>query len=245
MARINIQRSYGAAPNNLLNNPEISFRAKGLYAYLNSKPADWDFSIESIARQNKEGKDAIRSAIHELEAFGYLVRNKVKDARGFFEIEYILYENPMLENPTLEESDIGEPTQLYKKEPTKKEKEEKENRSSQKSLLETEKYLEWKPLVDRWISYKKNEFGKSYKTQDTLDVFVQKLKKDSGGSLEVAEEMIRNSMANNYQGVFPLKNNGTQSVFIAGGGPAAQPGPDGSIKIANGIVFKPKTNSGQ
>jgi len=121
MARIIIKRFFGAAPNDLLNNPEISFRAKGLYAFINSKPQDWDFSVESIANQNKEGKDAIRVAIKELESNGYLIRQKYKDSFGQFHIQYVLIENPMAENPTTENPDGGKPLQPNKKELTKKE----------------------------------------------------------------------------------------------------------------------------
>lgn len=126
MARIIIRKFFGAAPNQLLNNSEVSFRAKGLYAFINSKPQDWDFSIESIALQNKEGKDAIRSAIKELEANGYLIRQKYKDSLGQFHIQYLLIEDPTAENPTADNSDIGQPIQPYKKELTKKEYTKKE-----------------------------------------------------------------------------------------------------------------------
>jgi len=121
MARITIKRFFGAAPNQLLNNPDVSFRAKGLYAFINSKPQDWDFSVESIANQNKEGKDSIRVAIKELEANGYLVRQKFKDSLGQFHTEYLLIENPTAENPTAGNTDGGKPIQSYKKESTKKE----------------------------------------------------------------------------------------------------------------------------
>jgi hypothetical protein len=121
MARITIKRFFGAAPNQLLNNPNVSFKAKGLYAFINSKPQDWDFSVESIANQNKEGKDAIRVAIKELETNGYLVRQKFKDSLGQFHTEYLLIENPTTENPTTENPDGGKPIQSYKKESTKKE----------------------------------------------------------------------------------------------------------------------------
>lgn len=121
MARIKIHRSFGAVPNDLLNNPEISFKAKGLYAYLNSKPSDWDFSIESIARQNKEGMDAIRSAIHELEQSGYLVRQRYHNEKGHWEIDYILYDCPShADDASVGNPNGGEPTQYTKKELTKK-----------------------------------------------------------------------------------------------------------------------------
>ena len=95
MALLKIQRFFGAAPNELLNNPDISFKAKGLYAYLNSKPDNWDFSVESIAAQVKEGIDSVRGGIHELEKFGYLKRIKYQNEKGYWEIDYMLFETPV------------------------------------------------------------------------------------------------------------------------------------------------------
>ena len=126
MARIKIHRSFGAVPNDLLNNPQISFKAKGLYAYMNSKPDNWDFSIQAIAAQNREGTEAIRSAIHELEEFGYLVRQKYQNEKGHWEIDYILFDTPMRDEAYVGFPDEGQPIQQYKKEYTKKDIKKKE-----------------------------------------------------------------------------------------------------------------------
>jgi len=99
MSKLYIKNKYGQVPNEILNNPELSFKAKGLFAYLQSKPDGWAFSIERIAKQAREGKDAIRSAIQELEKFGYLQRISIKNEQGQFAgYNYILSENPMTDN---------------------------------------------------------------------------------------------------------------------------------------------------
>ena len=154
MARIKIQRSFGAVPNNLLNNPEISFKAKGLFAYLNSKPEDWDFSIQSISVQNKEGKDSIAAAIKELEAMGYLLRRKYQDSLGQFHIEYILSEtpfseNPVTENPVTENTDDGKHPKQYKKELTKK-----ENTTKKEDNTGNMDFGPWSEAMRVWIGYK-------------------------------------------------------------------------------------------
>ena len=45
------------APNELLNNKDISLKAKGLFTYMQSKPSEWSFSIrknsESIKRRRR------------------------------------------------------------------------------------------------------------------------------------------------------------------------------------------------
>jgi len=67
MAKTTIKTRYGTVPNELLNNDLISLRAKGLFAYIQSKPEEWDFSVDRIKSQTKESTDAIISAIKELE----------------------------------------------------------------------------------------------------------------------------------------------------------------------------------
>lgn len=54
-----------------LNDPRISFKAKGLLCYLLSKPPDWRPQIEDICRHCTEGEKAVRSALKELAACGY------------------------------------------------------------------------------------------------------------------------------------------------------------------------------
>jgi hypothetical protein len=116
MALIKIQRFFGAVPNDLLNNPDISFKAKGLYAYLNSKPDNWDFSVEGISAQVKEGIDSVRAGIHELEKFNYLKRIKHQNEKGFWEVDYMLFESPMEVESYLGKSNEGKHPKQYKKE---------------------------------------------------------------------------------------------------------------------------------
>ncbi len=72
MSQLTIKDSFSVTPNSLLNNPSISLKAKGLYAFMQGKPNGWKFSVERMAEQLKEGEKAIRNALHELEQAGYL-----------------------------------------------------------------------------------------------------------------------------------------------------------------------------
>ena len=94
---------------------------------MNSKPDNWDFSIQAIAAQNREGMEAIRNAIHELEQFGYLLRQKYQNDKGHWEIDYILFDSPVREESCVGFPNEGEPIQQYKKEYTKKDNTKKED----------------------------------------------------------------------------------------------------------------------
>ena len=72
--------------NSVLEDKNLSFKAKGLYAYLYSKPDGWDFSAVRIEKETKEGVKSIWSTLRELEEAGYLVRTKQKDGR----VSYLL-----------------------------------------------------------------------------------------------------------------------------------------------------------
>lgn len=62
--------------NKLLNNEKLSFRAKGLYSFLYSKPDNWDFSGDRIAKQGKDGRKAIYATLKELERSNFIKRIK-------------------------------------------------------------------------------------------------------------------------------------------------------------------------
>src|SRR6056297_907225 len=129
MARLKIEKNWSQVPNQLNNSSEISLKAKGMYSYLNGKPADWDFASYRIANEIKESEGAVKSALKELETHGYLVRNKYQNAKGHWKVEYTLkqipsYKNPTKENPTYENPTIGK---LYNKETYNKQTYNKEN----------------------------------------------------------------------------------------------------------------------
>ena len=64
---------------------------------------------------------------------------------------------------------------------------------------------EIRELMMRWIDYKKTQFGKTYKSDDSFKTFIKKLNQLSGGDFETAKAIIEQSIANTYQGIFELK----------------------------------------
>ena len=65
---------FTQVPNAWLRDSRISFKARGLLAQILSNNINFQLSIRQLARTNKEGRDAIRSAIQELVEHGYLER---------------------------------------------------------------------------------------------------------------------------------------------------------------------------
>jgi hypothetical protein len=231
MALIKIQRFFGAVPNDLLNNPDISFKAKGLYAYLNSKPDNWDFSVEGIAAQVKEGIDSVRAGIHELEKFGYLKRIKHQDEKGYWDVDYMLFEVPVEHESYLGKSNEGKHPKQYKKDYTKKEYTKKEiyKEKNPLPLFPTNQGNEKKDEHSRggggpaavdykgmdeaaklWLEYKA-ERKQKYSGPKSIQIMINQLYKKANGSAERAMAIVENSIANNYQGLFEARENNTMA----------------------------------
>ena len=70
IVRIPKVNNYTIMSNHHLTDPNLSLKAKGLMSYMLSRPDNWDFTIEGLARQNMEGADAIARIIRELEGRG-------------------------------------------------------------------------------------------------------------------------------------------------------------------------------
>jgi len=99
-------KNYTTISNIVLNDVALTWKAKGLAAYLLSKPDDWRISREHLAKQSEDGISAVRSALQELEKFGYLVREKSRNEHGKIEWEYVLLEEPQNREPLKEKGGV-------------------------------------------------------------------------------------------------------------------------------------------
>lgn len=82
--------------NAALNDERLSFRARGILAYILSKPADWRTSAARLARVAKEGRDACNAGLNELRAHGYMVTEKIQDPEtGRWSTVSTVYEVPV------------------------------------------------------------------------------------------------------------------------------------------------------
>jgi len=59
--------------NKALKDPNLSARAKGVWAFLMSLPEEWKINASELQRHFRDKRDAIRSAMSELEKYGYVV----------------------------------------------------------------------------------------------------------------------------------------------------------------------------
>ena len=125
--RVEKNSGYTVMSNHHLRNRALSLKAKGLLSQMLSLPEDWDYTLQGLARINRESIDAIRQAIRELEQAGYIQRSRERDEKGRLRgADYVIFElpqpipasvsptleNPTLENPTQEKPTLENPMQL-------------------------------------------------------------------------------------------------------------------------------------
>jgi len=70
--------NFTVVQNELLYDPELDGRTKWLIIYCLSKPDGWDFASERIARETKDGRDAVLASMKAARDAGWM---KVYDAR--------------------------------------------------------------------------------------------------------------------------------------------------------------------
>ena len=101
--RVNKTGNYTVMSNYHFKEKKMSLKAKGLLSMMLSLPDDWNYTVAGLVALNKDGKDSVMSALGELEKFGYLTREKVKDDKGQFAgVEYNIFESPQVKNPVAE-----------------------------------------------------------------------------------------------------------------------------------------------
>lgn len=114
--RIARTHDYTVMSNYHLRDKSLSLKAKGLLSQMLSLPESWDYTLSGLVSINKEKKDAIRTALVELEEAGYLIRHRLKDEMGqFTSNEYIIFERPQSPSsdfPTLDYPTLENPPQL-------------------------------------------------------------------------------------------------------------------------------------
>ncbi|MGE8614016.1 hypothetical protein [Alcaligenes nematophilus] len=103
--------NFTIVPNSLIDNGELSLCALGLWTLLNRYHVNMTLSIAFLAKvRHKNGRDSIRSKVRELQGFGYLNIDRIRDAAG----RYINSDWTLISDRSLS-SDGHTPTQMAKR----------------------------------------------------------------------------------------------------------------------------------
>ena len=88
----------------------------------------------------------------------------------------------------------------------RKRKEKKEKEIDDNELIKDLVFIsdEWKPIFITWLKYKAAK-KETYKSNISKQACITKLQNLSNNNLQIAKEIVEQSMANNYSGLFELK----------------------------------------
>ena len=84
IVRISKDDNYSVIANQPINDSGLSWGARGMLAYLLSKPNDWEVSMVDLERKSPAGAHATRTLVRELEKAGYMVRERQRTEGGKF-----------------------------------------------------------------------------------------------------------------------------------------------------------------
>lgn len=109
--RNNIKRDFTTIPNALINDNELTDRARFLFCYMAAKPDDWKFYQSKISYDLQLSIETIRKYISELEESGWLSREVVRSEGKFDSYDYTLNNSPCRKNTdTVKSHDGKKPT---------------------------------------------------------------------------------------------------------------------------------------
>lgn len=147
--RIEKTKNYTVMSNTHFKEKEMSLKSKGLLSLMLSLPDDWDYSIAGLVTLSKDKESSVKSALKELEDFGYLRIDKIypdKSETGRIEYIYNIFEKSIkqggekqgVENLPLEILSLENPPQLNtKKLNTNNKKSSKDDTPTQNPLIPT------------------------------------------------------------------------------------------------------------
>ncbi len=92
-----------------LNDVELTWKAKGLLAYMLSMPDDWTFYDTELEKHARDGKDSLKSAIKELKLMGYMKRYRKRNSEGKLDWETSVFETPYRDKPYMDKPLVDKP----------------------------------------------------------------------------------------------------------------------------------------
>lgn len=107
--RVEKSRNFTPVSNVPFRDKRLSLRARGLLATALTLPDDWTYSLAGLLSLFPDGKQALRAALAELEAAGYLTRTRENAVGGKFAFIYIFREAPQAVSPCAAQPCTGKP----------------------------------------------------------------------------------------------------------------------------------------
>lgn len=116
----NKDNPYTTINNIGLNDETLTYAARGLLAWILSKPDNWHIEVDTLIKGNPKGREHVYSILRELTNAGYSHLRKYQNEKGQWITERLMFETPELnpyfdddedsETPTVDSPTASEPT---------------------------------------------------------------------------------------------------------------------------------------
>lgn len=105
------KHSYTILSNSVIRDERLSWKARGIFAYLMSLPEDWTFHQAEIAKHSPDGLASLRAGLKELQKYKYLSISRERDSKTgtLGESVWILDDSPIFDYPILDKPILDKP----------------------------------------------------------------------------------------------------------------------------------------
>lgn len=206
--RVEKTDNYTVMSNYHLRDMNLSLKAKGLLSWMLSNTDTWDYSVAGIVQNVKESRDAVNSALCELEDCGYLTRRQIRSGGKFGDMEYLITEKPFTENPLTVNPITENPTQRNTNKNNNQSKEKslpkgKEAKASYKDVFNDE---ENKYVRDALVKFVNSCKGKNYNPKvSTVNKWASVLREHCGTDSSLAMKTVDHCISEGWKAIYPLK----------------------------------------
>ena len=204
----------------------LTLEARGFLVFLLSLPDNWEFSIGGLASMTGLPRSAIMRLARDLKDAGYLVQKKRKNKQGHFcGCEWNIYETPEVDkNRTTEQPNYG-------KTEVRQHRSAASPKCGKSRVIQDDIYIQDEIYIQNEIKEKKAEpfaelleplspeLKKVYRdfikmrktikaplTDKALELVIKKAHKLANGDENGIKEIVEQSIANSWRGVFPVKD---------------------------------------
>lgn len=198
-----------------LEDARISFKAKGILAYLLSRPEGEQITVQRLIRNFREGKAAIYAGLKELKECGYYEKVPVRNAEGTYIIrwESIVYEvaqevhSGQEEEKETEICDNGLLTDFQEVENQEIENQEVENRRNEpiteeknEKAKQSEKVPETREnsLLTGFQEIENRKVEKTAPEQKEYNIYIPDTQKNNNKNINIISQSVMSCHKNNY-----------------------------------------------
>ena len=86
-------KCYSTISNIPIQDKNLSFKSRGLLCYILSLPDDWKFVKTHFYNVSTDSRTAVDSASKELEEKGYIIKTRIRNKEGNFNMTMIFMKN--------------------------------------------------------------------------------------------------------------------------------------------------------